>query len=43
VVPLADLVKILEPEVLDEDNKAALWLLAWSLPAAKRSPATQAP
>jgi hypothetical protein len=34
---------VIEPAALDEDDKAALWLLAWSLPAAKQSPATQAP
>ncbi|MGO9956224.1 MAG: hypothetical protein ACLP50_09640 [Solirubrobacteraceae bacterium] len=31
-----------EPAALDEDDKAAVWLLAGSLPAAKQAPATQA-
>jgi hypothetical protein len=34
---------VIEPATLDEDDKAALWLLAWSLPAPKQSPATRAP
>jgi hypothetical protein len=33
---------VIEPAALDEEEKAALWLLAWSLPAAKQSPATLA-
>ena len=32
---------VIEPAVLDEDEKAALWLLAWSLPAARQSGATE--